>query len=110
METKWNPIVNGDLKGVPRDTRLLITRIEGGRLYVDFGYLESILERYAVIEVGDIGILVKSKECVAWMKLPEPYNPKDCNRCVHWKEWIDEFGDSCAECELIENPPCKVSM
>lgn len=76
MEMKWNPIVNGDLRGIPRDTRLLVTRIEGGRLYVDFGYLESILERYAVIEVGDIGVLVKAEECVAWMKLPEPYNPK----------------------------------
>ena len=76
MEMKWHQIEDGDLKGVPRDTRLLVTRIEGGRLYVDFGYLESILERYAVIEVGDIGILVNAKECVAWMKLPEPYNPK----------------------------------
>lgn len=76
MEMKWNPIVNGDLSGVPRDTRLLVTRIAFGRPYVDIGYLENILEKYAVIEVGDIGTLIKAEECVAWMKLPEPYNPK----------------------------------
>lgn len=76
MEMKWNPIVNGDLSGIPRDVRLLVTRIDGDKPYVDIGYLESILEKHAVIEVGDIGIQVKAEECVAWMKLPEPYNPK----------------------------------
>lgn len=65
MDMKWNPIVNGDLSGIPRDTRLLVTRINHGGLYVDFGYLESILEKHAMIEVGDVGTLVKAKECVA---------------------------------------------
>ena len=26
MNMKWNPIENGDLSGIPRDKRLLVTR------------------------------------------------------------------------------------
>lgn len=107
MEMKWNPIIDGALSGIPRDKRLLVTRINHGRLYVDFGYLESILEKHAMIEVGDVGTLVKAKECVAWMQVPEPFKPKDCNICAYRKEWTDEFGDNWFECELLQGdvPP-----
>ena len=109
MDMKWNPIVNGDLSGIPRDTRLLVTRTAFGRPYVDVGYLESILEKHAVIEVGDIGTLVKAEECVAWMKLPEPYNPTPdkCFKCNHGKLQHDEFSDNWFECELLQRgvPP-----
>ena len=42
MEMKWNPIVNGDLRGVPKDKRLLFTGIDQDGLYVDFGYTDSL--------------------------------------------------------------------
>ena len=101
MNMKWNPIVNGDLSGIPRDKRLLVTRINNGRLYVDFGYLESILEKHAMIEVGDVGTLVKAKECVAWMEPPEPYEPGRCDICNQCRVFIDGSGDRWSKCELL---------
>ena len=109
MEMKWNLIVNGDLSGIPRDVRLLVTRIDGDKPYVDIGYLESILEKHAVIEVGDIGIQVKAEECVAWADLPEPYKPTPdkCYKCNHGKLQHDESSDNWFECELLQRdvPP-----
>lgn len=104
MEMKWHPIVNGDLSEVPKDKRLLVTRINHGRLYVDFGYLESILEKHAMIEVGDVGTLVKAKECVAWMEVPEPFKPTPdkCFKCNHGHLQHDEDSDNWFECELLQ--------
>lgn len=101
MNMKWNPIVNGDLSGVPRDTRLLVTRINNGRLYVDFGYLESILEKHAMIEVGDVGTLVKAEDVVAWMEIPEPYQPDRCDICNQCRVFIDGSGTRWSKCELM---------
>lgn len=102
MEGKWHPIIDGDLSGIPRDKRLLFSVIDQGELYVDFGYLESILEKQAMIDVGDIGTLVKAKECVAWMEVPDPYRPGRCDICVHLEQWIDNFGDCWSKCKLLK--------
>ena len=105
MEMKWHPIENGDLSGIPRDERLLFTGIDCGELYVDFGYIESRLGDHVFVYSGDNEIPIEAKEFIAWMEIPEPFKPGRCENCKHWKEWIDEYGDDCAECALIENPP-----
>lgn len=99
MEMKWNPIVNGDLSGVPKDKRLLFTGIDQDGLYVDFGYADSYLEKQAMISIG-FGITAKAKKIIAWMEVPEPFKPKDCVNCPYWKEWTDPFGCSWFKCKL----------
>lgn len=74
MDMKWNPIIDGDLSGIPRDERLLFTGIDHGELYVDFGYIES-WQNYVVAYICDDRVPVESKELIAWMEIPEPYNP-----------------------------------
>lgn len=105
MLLKWNPIIDGDLSGIPRDKRLLFSCIDDNELYVDFGYIESRLEKHGLVSIGDIELPVEAKEVIAWMEPPEPYQPGRCDTCKHWKEWIDEYGDGCAKCELIVDPP-----
>ena len=100
MNMKWNPIIDGDLSEIPRDERLLFTGIDHGELYVDFGYIESPLEKNVLIYIGDIAVPVEEKEFIAWMEIPEPYQPGRCDICKHWRMWIDNFGDRWAECKL----------
>lgn len=102
MDMKWNPIIDGDLSGIPRDERLLFTGIDCGELYVDFGYIESRLGDHVFVYSGDNEIPIESKEFIAWMEIPEPYQPGRCDICKHWKEWIDNFGDRWSKCELME--------
>ena len=42
MDMKWNPIIDGDFSKVPIDESLLVTGIDNGELYVEFGYIESL--------------------------------------------------------------------
>lgn len=102
MNMKWNPIIDGDLSGIPRDERLLFTGIDCGELYVDFGYIESRLGDHVFVYSGDNEIPIEAKEFIAWMEIPEPYQPGRCDICKHWKEWIDNFGDRWSKCELME--------
>lgn len=104
MDMKWHPIVNGDLSGIPRDERLLFTGIDHGERYVDFGYIESPLEKNVLIYIGDIAVPVEEKELIAWMELPPPFTPNDCIRCAHYRVWIDGFGDRWSKCELWNEP------
>lgn len=105
MEMKWNPIIDGDLSGIPRDERLLFTGIDCGELYVEFGYIESWLGNHVFLYSGGTEIPIEAKEFIAWMEIPEPFKPGGCDNCKHWEAWIDEYGDRCEECVLIENPP-----
>lgn len=75
MEMKWNPVIDGDLSGIPRDESLLFTGIDHGELYVDFGYTESLLEKHVCVYIGANEIPVEAKEVIAWMEIPEPYQP-----------------------------------
>lgn len=102
MDMKWTPIIGGDLSGIPRDERLLFTGIDCGELYVDFGYIESRLGDHVFVYSGDNEIPIEAKEFIAWMEIPEPYQPGRCDICKHWKEWIDNFGDRWSKCELME--------
>lgn len=106
MKMKWHPIVNEDLSEVPLFEEVLFTIMnEAGADYVIYDELDHTYARKNIAVFEKWGCLDSEEKVIAWSELPEPFEPKDCNRCVHWKEWIDEFGDSCAECELIENPP-----
>lgn len=101
---KWHPINDGDLSGIPKYEYFLFTIDDerGVKPYVICGEVRGNIEDLFVWGEGDC---YEAENVEAWMKLPEPYQPGTCEICKHWKEWIDEFGDSCAECELIENPP-----
>ena len=100
MNMKWNPIENGDLSGIPSDERLLFTGIDHGELYVDFGYIESRLEKLGIVSIGDLEIQVEAKELIAWMEIPEPYQPGRCYICNYYHVWIDCFGDHWSGCKL----------
>lgn len=103
MDMKWNPIIDGDLSGIPRDVRLLFTGIDCGELYVDFGYIESRLGDHVFVYSGDNEIPIEAKEFIAWMEIPEPYQPGRCDICNHYYMWTDCFGDHWSECLLGDN-------
>lgn len=109
MEMKWHPIVDGELSGIPRDERLLFTGIDHGELYVNFGYIDSWLEKPVLVDIGDFEIPVEGKEVIAWMESPEPYKltPNKCFKCNHGKLQHDESSDNWFECELLKRdvPP-----
>lgn len=107
MEMKWNPIVNGDLSEVPCDEEVIFTVLdeETGEVYTATAEVNNSFLEHGRVFVGELIVDVDFKTLKAWMKLPEPFNPGRCDMCKHMKQWTDEFGDNCAECELIENPP-----
>lgn len=106
MDMKWNPIIDGDLSGIPINEDLLFTVYDNwdDEPYVINGWVAGSYEE--VLEITDYGWeFHNAKDVKAWMERPKPFIPGRCNMCKHWKEWIDEYGDGCAECALIENPP-----
>lgn len=109
MDMKWTPIIDGDLNGIPRDERLLFTGIDGKESYVDFGYIESRLEGYGFVSMGDAKLPIEAKYATAWMEIPEPYKPtpNKCFKCNHGKLQHDESSDNWFECELLQRdvPP-----
>ena len=110
MEMKWNPIVNGDLSEVPLFEETLFTIIDTltGDSYVicdeiDFTYARNDI---AVFRNGALG---SREKLIAWMEVPEPYEPTidKCFKCNHGKLQQDEFSDNWFECELLQRdvPP-----
>lgn len=106
MEMKWNPIVNGDLSEVPREEDVLFTvRDEDtGEVYTTIGEAsDCFIENCGYVFAGrGIPHPVDKESLKAWMKPPEPFEPNDCNKCAHRREWTDEFGDNWFECELLQ--------
>ena len=105
MEMKWHPIENGIMKGVPRDEELIFTVLDEdtGEVRTAAGKVdEYFLKKYRYVFVGRPGYPVDSITLKAWMKLPGPYKPEECNKCAYRKEWTDEFGDNWFECELLQ--------
>lgn len=108
MEMKWNPIKDGDLSGIPRNEEFLFTIFDeiNHETYVNIAWIVKCEGKLQVRETTIVGVhIVEAKNVQAWMEIPEPYVPGRCDTCKHWKEWIDEFGDGCAMCELIVDPP-----
>lgn len=107
MEMKWHPIVNGDLSGIPKYEHFLFTIDDelGVKSYVVCGEVRGIIR--GIIE--DLFVFVgwrcyEAEKVKAWMELPEPFTPNDCNMCAYWKQWTDEFGDRWSKCELWNEP------
>lgn len=107
MEMKWNPIIDGDLSGIPRDEDFLFTVFdeEDGETYVTTAWVEEDQWSTSVTN----GRRFYEVKCVkAWMDFPLPYKSKNkCSDCKHLEEWCDEFGDRWAECDLQKNAPVK---
>lgn len=107
MDMKWNPIIDGDLSGIPRDEYMLFTTrdIVTKKVRTAVGKIdEHILKKYGYIIVDGISCPVNPETLIAWMKFPEPFKPNDCNRCAHYRVWIDGFGDRWSKCELWNEP------
>lgn len=102
MEMKWHPIIDGDLSGIPRDKKLLFSYTDNNGSHVDFGYIESRLEKYEYVSIGDIKLPVEAKTVEAWMEIPLSFKPNDCNRCTHLRVWIDGSGSRWSMCELMD--------
>lgn len=112
MDMKWHPVKNLEQwlkEDVDPEGTYLFTfqddEFDETSVDVDIGtfvpgvptkvmYLSGLGESYSLLE-----------HIVAWMEIPEPFKPGRCDMCKHWKEWIDEYGDGCAECELHKNVP-----
>ena len=111
MEMKWHPIINGDLSGIPINEEFLFTVFDeiDDKTYVIKGLVTNGWpgsNPYKVLETTVRGCRYhNSKKVKAWMELPSPFHPNDCNKCAYWNEWKDEFGDGNAECELDKNVP-----
>lgn len=104
MNMKWNPIIDGDLSGIPRNEEFLFTifdEINHGT-YVNIAWIVKCEEKLQVRETTIVGVhIVEAKNVKAWMKIPEPYQPGMCGICKHCRVWIDGFGDRWSKCELM---------
>lgn len=109
MEMKWNPIVNEDLSGIPRDEELLFTIFdeEDGETYATACWTEEGFHGDLTVRSG--ARYYEEKCLLAWMDFPPPYKPKKkCFSCTHLVDWMDEFGDRWFECELLNVPFKKI--
>ena len=109
MEMKWNPIIDGDLNGIPRDEELLFTVFdeEDGETYATAYWTEEGFNGDIIVRSG--GRYIEAKCLLAWMDFPLPYKPKNkCFSCKHLVDWMDEFGDRWLECELLNVPFKKI--
>lgn len=110
MEMKWHPIVNGDLSGIPTNEQFLFTVFDeiDDKTYVIKGLVTNGWpgsNQYKVLETTVRGYRYhKAKKVKAWMELPSPFHPNDCNMCAHYSVWVDEFGDRLTKCELWNEP------
>ncbi len=108
MDMKWTSIIDGDLSGIPRNEELLFTVFDekDSETYVTVVYIIEYDGKMEVWEKTSYGLNpVEAKKLTAWMELPPPFKPNDCNRCAHWRVWIDGFGDRWSKCELMDIVP-----
>lgn len=101
MDMKWNPIIDGDLSGIPKCEDFLFTIVDGlgVKSYVICGEVRGSFED---LFVWGMGCCYEAEDVVAWMELPEPYSPSRCDICKHCRVWIDGFGDRWSKCELMD--------
>lgn len=104
MEMKWHPIEDGNMEELNRSAQYIFT-VEIIPMEGKPRRLVTIGEPYEMSCVKFVHPDVREVEYKAWAEVPEPYEPGRGDMCKHWKEWIDEFGDGCAECELLKNVP-----
>ena len=110
MDMKWHPIIDGDLRGIPRDEELLFTVFDerDGETYVTTAWALEYEGEVEVREATSLGLEIhEAKNVKAWMELPEPYEPGRCDMCKHNEQWTDCFGDRWSKCKFSERmlPP-----
>lgn len=107
MILKWNPIVGGDLSEIPRNENTIFTVFDEdtGEYYTATGIVNDYMMGYGYLCIGAMDIPVEVANIKAWMELPESFKPGRCDMCKYWKERIDEYGDGCAKCELLDGVP-----
>lgn len=112
MDMKWNPIIDGDLSGIPEDEEFLFTIIdkEDNEHYVITAYIKDYDGELELREVTASGLRIhEAEDVMAWMELPEPYKPipDKCFKCNHGKVQHGESSDNWFECELLKRdvPP-----
>lgn len=96
---KWNPIVDGDLNGIPKYESFLFTIVDerGVKPYVICGEVRGNIED---LFVWGEGYCYEAENVKAWAEVPEPYEPGGCDMCKHRKQWTGEIGDRLTGCEL----------
>lgn len=103
MNMKWNPIIDGDLSGIPRNEEFLFTifdEINRGT-YVNIAWIVKCEGKLQVRETTIVGAhIVEAKNVKAWMELPEPYQPGRCDICNQCRVFIDGSGNRWSKCEL----------
>ena len=107
MEMKWHPIVNGDLSGIQQQETLLFTLFDErqNENYVATGWILEDEGELVVRGVDPWGLSSnETKKVKAWMELPSPFHPNDCNMCAHYRAFIDEVGVRWTRCELWNEP------
>ncbi len=78
MEMKWHPIEDGDLSRVQEFGNTLFTIIDEDtdELYVIFDEICRTYVEARIVVFYNYGTLSSSEKVIAWMDVPEPYNPK----------------------------------
>lgn len=104
MDMKWHPIEDGNMEQLNRSAQYIFT-VEIIPMEGKPRRLVTIGEPYEMSCMKFFHPDVREVEYKAWAEVPEPFKPGECENCKHWKEWIDEYGDGCAECELLKNVP-----
>lgn len=85
MDMKWTPIIDGDLRGIPRDEELLFTVFDerDGETYVTTAWVLEYEGEVEVREETSSGLKIhEAKNVKAWMDYPEPFNQKRHVKCV----------------------------
>lgn len=85
MDMKWTPIIDGDLRGIPRDEELLFTVFDerDGETYVTTAWVLEYEGEVEVREATSSGLEIhEAKNVKAWMDYPEPFNQKRHVKCV----------------------------
>ena len=85
MDMKWTPIIDGDLRGIPRDEELLFTVFDerDGETYVTTAWVLEYEGEVEVREATSSGLEShEAKNVKAWMDYPEPFNQKRHVKCV----------------------------
>lgn len=101
MEMKWHPIEDGNMEELNRSAQYIFT-VEIIPMEGKPRRLVTIGEPYEMSCMKFVHPDVREVEYKAWMEPPEPFEPNDCNKCAHRREWTDEFGDNWFECELLQ--------
>lgn len=100
---EWHPIIDGNMEELNEFTQYIFT-VEIIPMEGKPRRLVTIGEPYEMSCMKFVHPDVSEVEYKAWMELPPPFHPNDCNMCAHYRVWVDGFGDRWSKCELWNEP------